>query len=517
MKPRILVVDDQPENIRLLLEILKDDYAVVAATSGLKAIDLAHKEPKPDLILIDFMMPEMNGVELCHRLKHSASTRLIPVVVVSALQDHEDREAFLIAGAAGFISKPFNAGEVLQKVEHYLEFDEAKPSKSDKLGKIAASNSKRGRSMSKPRLLIVDDQPENLQILLESLKEQYSITVATSGPKALEIAVKDPVPDLALLDIIMPDMNGFELCRRLKSDPKTESISVIFVTVMEAEEDIMMGFQIGGVDYVTKPYRIEELKARIAAHIKLQQQRAELETLISHLQESQALNLQQARINASGQLIQNIAHQWRQPLTHITLDIETMLDSHEHKEISHADLVARLGNLKNTLQGMSKMISDFSSLFKPTEQKDSFSVNDMVAQALTFFQANIEEDSIVLTQNLQEDCRIEGYPTEYTRVVIMILSNAVELLKERSVPSRKIDIVLTQDEDGLSHLRIWDNAGGIEEEMLEHLFEPYTSSKFAAFGVGLHLFASKMLIEKHMGGKIMAENIDGGAAFTLVV
>ena len=165
----------------------------------------------------------------------------------------------------------------------------------------------------KERILIVDDQPENLMMLSESLKDEYSISIVNSGTKALEFITKEHIPDLVLLDIVMPDMNGFELCKKIKEYPKSSSIPVIFVTVMGAIEDIKKGFEAGGVDYITKPYRIEEVRARVGAHLKLLKQQKELISLIDELQSSQALNIEQARLGASIELLKNIAHHWRQP------------------------------------------------------------------------------------------------------------------------------------------------------------------------------------------------------------
>ena len=117
------------------------------------------------------------------------------------------------------------------------------------------------------KVLIVDDTPENIQVLMAILSNDYLIVAAKDGARALSLAAADPVPDLILLDIRMPGMDGYEVCRRLKSDPKTRAIPVIFVTTMTAEEDVRKGLQSGAVDYITKPYSPSLVKARIRAHL----------------------------------------------------------------------------------------------------------------------------------------------------------------------------------------------------------------------------------------------------------
>lgn len=129
------------------------------------------------------------------------------------------------------------------------------------MGELTAGEERRRK------VLIVDDTPENIQVLMAILSNDYLIVAAKDGAKALYLAGTDPVPDLILLDIRMPGMDGYEVCQRLKSDPKTREIPVIFVSTMTAEEDVRKGLQLGAVDYITKPYSPSLVKARIRAHL----------------------------------------------------------------------------------------------------------------------------------------------------------------------------------------------------------------------------------------------------------
>lgn len=131
----------------------------------------------------------------------------------------------------------------------------------------------------KPTILVVDDVPSNVQILAEVLSYLYRIKVANNGVDALEIAQREPHPDLILLDVMMPDMDGFEVCRRLKADVRTHNIPVIFATAKNSESDEELGLNLGAVDYITKPFVIPIVKARIRNHILLKQQADLLESL----------------------------------------------------------------------------------------------------------------------------------------------------------------------------------------------------------------------------------------------
>lgn len=130
--------------------------------------------------------------------------------------------------------------------------------------------------------MIVDDVPENLHVLMETFKEEYSIVAAKSGEKALQMAeFSDPQPDIILLDVIMPDMDGYEVCLKLKSNPRTWDIPVLFVTALTNTGDEARGLAVGGVDFITKPFQPDLVKARVRSHLELRSHRDQLEELVS--------------------------------------------------------------------------------------------------------------------------------------------------------------------------------------------------------------------------------------------
>jgi diguanylate cyclase (GGDEF)-like protein len=131
----------------------------------------------------------------------------------------------------------------------------------------------------KPKIFIIDDAPENIRMLMENLKEDYAIIPATDGEKAIKMLQSHSLPDLILLDIIMPGTDGYEICRRLKSDEITEDIPIIFITAKDREEDEVMGLKLGAVDYITKPFCMPVVKARVNTHIELKKHRDKLKLL----------------------------------------------------------------------------------------------------------------------------------------------------------------------------------------------------------------------------------------------
>ncbi|AGX87450.1 cell cycle response regulator [Candidatus Symbiobacter mobilis CR] len=132
---------------------------------------------------------------------------------------------------------------------------------------------------NRPTILIVDDTPGNIQILAQALLRDYEVLVSTNGPAALELLQAGHRPDLILLDVMMPGMDGHEVCRRIKADPATWNLPIIFITARDAVEDQQFGFNLGAVDYITKPFEVPLVLARVGVHIRLQQKSARLEKL----------------------------------------------------------------------------------------------------------------------------------------------------------------------------------------------------------------------------------------------
>jgi len=297
-RPRILIVDDAHENLHALMNILRDDYAISAATSGEKALELAQREPRPNLILLDVTMPGMNGYAVLSELKINPATAEIPVIFVTALAEAADDARGFKIGAADYITKPVNPDLLRIRVRTQLELQRYRQNPV-MFGVVAHAESERPYS-----LLVVDDVPANIYELLEALKDSYRIQVANSGAKALEIVHGSTPPDLILLDVLMPEMDGYEVCRRIKSTPEGKNIPVIFVTVADAVEEKLKGFELGAADYITKPFDIDEVRARIRTHLELTRLWRFLEDLVAQ---------RTAMLQVSEEKYRILAH--RDPLT----------------------------------------------------------------------------------------------------------------------------------------------------------------------------------------------------------
>jgi len=245
MKRKILVVDDEPdirEVVRLYLA--EEGYEIIEAENGQEAILKAQTE-KPDLIVLDIMMPGINGFEVAKHLKDDPNTQHIPIIILSVLaHDSQFRQGIL-----DYISKPFRQDELVQTVRKILE-------------KIESKNIKKN-------ILVVDDDPDIVDIISICLKDNNLIPEkAYSGPEALEKAKAKEV-DLILLDINMPGMNGFEVIKFLKEDKKTFDIPIVVLTgTYITEDDKKHGLTLGVAKYLTKPFSADDLVKQIKGALR---------------------------------------------------------------------------------------------------------------------------------------------------------------------------------------------------------------------------------------------------------
>lgn len=283
-KAKILIVDDESENLHTIQNLLSEQYAVIAATEGERALELAAHQPQPDLILLDIKMPGIDGFEVLRRLKADPATSDIPVIFVTGLSEPTNEAMGLKMGAADYLAKPINPELLHLRVLTQLELR--------RYHKKQVSVFDHTARLPRPSILVVDDTPENIHDLVDALSDEYRIMVATSGSNALELVHGATPPDLILLDILMPEMDGYEVCRRIKVTEAGNYIPVIFLSVMDSAEEKVRGFSVGAVDYITKPFDIDEVRARVRTHLELAYLRSNLELMVkertSALQESEA-------------------------------------------------------------------------------------------------------------------------------------------------------------------------------------------------------------------------------------
>jgi len=264
--------------------------------------------------------------------------------------------------------------------------------------------------------------------------------------------------------------------------------------------------------YIEKEYR-DELLYTIEA---LKQKDLALEVSLKALKEKEEFLFQKAKMADMGEMIGNIAHQWRQPLAINNTILSILKEKSKMKILDNTELLSKLEEMEHNIQYMSKTIDDFMRFYHPAKKKTVFNVSDVIAHALTIIRPILNKADIQLNLTECEDAYVKGYMNEYTQVVVSILTNAKDALIERGTKGAKINVTLSRY-SGDVILTLSDNAGGIDEEHIQKIFDPYFTTKHKSMGTGLGLYISKMIIEKNMGGSLSIENRNEGAAFNIIL
>jgi PAS domain S-box-containing protein len=260
---KILIIDNNKMNIEMASELLsRAGHNVISAEKSIEGIELA-KSKNPALILMDLNMPVMDGLSATKLLKQNYSTKDIPVIAFTAMVRDIDKEQAFKSGCSGFITKPIDIANFVPTVENHLQKRVYRKKYLDIENEYITSQNNYEHQLKAHRILIVDDNQMNAELLNESMKQINQIPlIANSGRQALEIIAKDKI-DMVLLDIMMPDMSGFEVIEHIKSNPLTKDIIVVFITALNETDNIVKGLQSGSYEYIVKPFNIDELKARL--------------------------------------------------------------------------------------------------------------------------------------------------------------------------------------------------------------------------------------------------------------
>jgi PAS domain S-box-containing protein len=230
------------------------------------------------------------------------------------------------------------------------------------------------------------------------------------------------------------------------------------------------------------------------------------------LKDKEAYLLQQSRLTQMGEMISMIAHQWRQPLAAISSTANSMILKNMMGQYEKEFFGQRLNNISEYSQHLSSTIDDFRNFFKKTKEKKDLTLESVVEDSLKIIQINLENKNIEIKKEFSLNETINSFPNELRQVVLNLIKNAEDILEEKDIESKWIKIK-TYKENDLNVLEVSDNAGGIPDDIIEKIFEPYFSTKQNRDGTGLGLYMSKSIIEEHCSGKLSVTNDKYGAIF----
>lgn len=419
-------------------------------------------------------------------------------------------------------------------------------------------------------ILVVDDTPDNLRLLSAMLAtEGYEVRKALNGKMALN-ACKINLPDLILLDINMPDMDGYEVCKQLKADETTKVIPVIFISALDDVLDKVKAFDVGGSDYISKPFHTTEVISRIenqinlrSLQIKLHQKNIYLQKTLESLKAAQVQQIQNEKMLALGHLVAGIAHEVNNPISFIYGNLEYVRDyvgdlvnlveayqqeyPNSSKRIQKIEKEIDLDFLINDSQSlMDAMYRGAERIRSIVLALQNFSRHDQAAYKRVNIHQGIEStllmmqhrfrktdyrDAIEIIKDYDDLPPISCYPSELNQVFMHLLNNAVDAVDsqaEKFQAKKKVEgltaahtiRIATQSLDNNSGVRISiaDSGMGIPEKVRSFIFDPFFTTKPVGKGSGLGLsICYQIIVHKHSGNIIYNSTPENGTEFIIEI
>jgi signal transduction histidine kinase len=397
-------------------------------------------------------------------------------------------------------------------------------------------------ALRKPRILVVDDQPINIQTLYQIFTQDHEVFMATSGTHALEV-VREQKPDLILLDVLMPGMDGHAVCQRLKDDPETRDIPVIFVTGQDNPEEETLGLELGAADFIRKPVNAAVVRARVHTQLVLRalkvhledqvaQRTIELESALLRLQESQEqLASSEAKATLST-LIASVSHELGSPIGNSVMmastlgdqvrDFASLLESGNLKrsELSSFVAVQREGcdMVLSNLKRATDLLNDFRQVAadQASEQRREFDLATVIQEVISTLTPTLKRQPHRVVVEIPGGIQLDSQPGPLGQVAINLINNAFLHAFEG-----RTDGVLTIRAALMGHqvkIQFEDNGVGIPQDNLVKLFEPFFSTKIGKGGSGLGMAIVANLVQKTLKGHVsVRSHVGQGTCFDILL
>jgi signal transduction histidine kinase len=426
----------------------------------------------------------------------------------------------------------------------------------------------------KINILVVDDTPDNLRLLSAMLTAQgFEVRKALNGKMALT-ACQMVLPDVILLDINMPGMDGYQVCQQLKADDKTREIPVIFISALDDVVDKVKAFDVGGVDYIAKPFHGAEVVLRIENQInlrllqvKLQEKNFLLQQALDNLKASQVQQIQNEKMVALGQLVAGLAHEINNPISFIygnlqyagkyVQDLVNIIEVYQQEypkptpkiqqmaeDIDLNFMVKDLQNLIGAMYRGSDRIREIVLALQHFSRHDEaemkrVNIHEDIENTLVMLQHRLNEvgdrPAIVVVKDYGNLPLVTCYASELNQVFMHLLNNAIDAIEERVgngkwrmanqsstpdslLPTPQIRIHTEVTDLNMVKIAIADNGLGIEESLRSRLFDPFFTTKAVGKGSGLGLSISyQIIVQKHRGNIICTSSVGKGAEFAIEI
>lgn len=362
----------------------------------------------------------------------------------------------------------------------------------------------------KQRVMIVDDEPSNQRIFMETLEDMSENKVYVSGEEALA-DVDHFLPDLVLLDIMMPGLDGYEICKRMKANPNLQNTKIILVSGKAMIEERLKGYEFGADDYITKPFVSEELLAKAKVFLRLTKFEKEMNQLNSYLDkkikektqelyETQAMLMNAAKMAALGEMAGGVAHEINNPLASISLVSQQIKNLVSKDASKWQDKILEMSEIvSDSVHHIASIVHGLRT-FSRDASKDAFSstpLKSVVKNTLNLCQAKLASSKVKLeVGELSDEVHIYCRPVQIAQVLLNLIANAFDAVE--SLPEKWVKISFQDKKDHIE-ISVIDSGKGVPEELREKIFQPLFTTKEVGKGTGLGLSISKGIIKAHSG------------------
>lgn len=500
-----LVVDDLETMRRVTVNQLRMLGAekVLTAKDGMEAMRILHSQIV-HVILSDWNMPVMDGLAFLQEVRKDPKLFTLPFVMITAEAERHRVEKAIAGGVTSLLLKPYSANQLRMRLESAFSW---RPRKAAEVVEVVVAINSNGaeakpqqqkantstpseplelptpKERDRPTLLLVDDTPDNLLLLSQLFKDEYRVRLAQNGEKALAIATSDNPPDLVLLDVMMPGIDGFEVARRMREHPNSEAIPVIFVTAMTGEDARMAGLDLGAVDYVTKPIQPELLKPRVRNFMRYVQMRKNLQADYDQMIEAAQLRQDVEHITR---------HDMKGPLAGV-LGVVQMMLTDDGLGKRHLD---QLHMVEEAALQVMNMINLSSELYRIETGRFELHAKPVpVAEILRkvgeIDRLTFASKGVKIAMELEPECIAMGDTMLCYSVFQNLLKNAFE-----AAPAGSTINVRLSDEHPLKIS--FSNQGAVPEAIRERFFDKYVTHGKEG-GTGLGTYSARLLTQAQKG------------------
>jgi two-component system NtrC family sensor kinase len=366
-----------------------------------------------------------------------------------------------------------------------------------------------------PAVLIVDDVPANL-VALEALLDglECEVVRATSGDEALRLLLRTPFA-LVLLDVQMPDMDGFEVAQHIRLNPTTREVPIIFLTAQHLQDNAMRGYESGAVDFLFKPLNPYVLRSKVRVFLELHASRTELSLAYDELQATQARLVQAAKMASLGELVAGVAHELNNPLAFLVSHLDTVrkklgqfrseLEEPTTPTATAAwdKVLTRLGEMGIGLERIRELVVKLRTFSRLDEgQRKQILVHECIDSVLTILQHRL--CGIEVHVDVEESEVLECYPALLNQALLNLISNSIDAIS----PPGEIRVTAGRRQAGFV-LQVEDTGPGIPSEIMDRVVEPFFTTKGVGEGTGLGLSITYSIVKKHQG-TLAFENLSDG-------